>query len=103
MSDLAGTLSEYSDENSQLDLGDVPMIEEQPVAKPQVSLDSQIFTQVLPLIGKIPMCKPFFEMRDSSVLHPALFCIPGTLRQNIKKRRNRRRATRMLHLSNKTR
>lgn len=50
-----GTQSIYSSDNEQPDhCMDIEMIEEP--QKPV--LDSQIFTQNLPLIGKIPMGKP---------------------------------------------
>lgn len=61
MSDEAGTLSDYSsdDELDMIKLQSIkPKTEEAPAARPQAPiLDSQIFTQQLPLIGRIPMSK----------------------------------------------
>lgn len=61
-----GTVSDYtsSDESDHLEVlqakmkEDVEMVEEQiSTARAQPIIESQIFSQVLPLIGKIPMSK----------------------------------------------
>lgn len=52
-----GTQSEYSSGSEDLKgVEDILMADD--TAKPQQVVESQIFTQQLPLVGKIPMSKP---------------------------------------------
>lgn len=52
---------------------DSKMVDEASLTPKQPQVISQIFTQTLPLIGKIPMSKSFFRSFAYSFLHPAMF------------------------------